>query len=203
MWWCLTRKVKLRGGCFVCWCLLQEYSSAQTSLAPPPRDKPRCLEGSARDIYKVNFDGSVRNKQKIAGVGVVVRNYKGEVIASMTEQIPFTLDVDSEWLLSMGFSLPRSWVYWIIKSKGIRQTSSMVRSLWSVCYHLLGISSKQLGTAYGIFFLLLFLMFLGWGIMWLIVYLGLLVTTSLWEYGIWMEDVLPSLSSWVSLEAEI
>ncbi|KAG5534007.1 hypothetical protein RHGRI_028013 [Rhododendron griersonianum] len=85
--------------------------SAQTSLAPPPRDKPRCLEGSARDIYKVNFDGSVRNKQKIAGVGVVVRNYKGEVIASMTEQIPFTLDVDSEWLLSMGFSLPRSWVY--------------------------------------------------------------------------------------------
>ncbi|KAI8540611.1 hypothetical protein RHMOL_Rhmol09G0276600 [Rhododendron molle] len=86
-------------------------STAQTSLAPPPRDKPRCLEGSARDIYKVNFNGSVRNKQKIAGVGMVVRNYKEEVIASMTEQIPFTLDVDSEWLLSMGFSLPRSWVY--------------------------------------------------------------------------------------------
>ncbi|KAH7850814.1 hypothetical protein Vadar_003309 [Vaccinium darrowii] len=62
---------------------------AQSSIAPPPRDKPSC------SWKAILMDLFVTNKHKIAGVGVVVRDYKGEFIASMTEQIPLTLDVHS------------------------------------------------------------------------------------------------------------
>ncbi|KAL0015374.1 hypothetical protein SO802_002443 [Lithocarpus litseifolius] len=39
------------------------------------------------DTYKINYDGAVFTKSNEAGIGVVVRNEKGEVMASLAEKI--------------------------------------------------------------------------------------------------------------------
>jgi len=52
-------------------------------LIPPPR--PLC---------KVNFDAVVFNEDRKAGVGVVIRNYLGQIMASMTEKCNLPTLVD-------------------------------------------------------------------------------------------------------------
>ena len=46
-----------------------------------------------RDIYKVNYDGAIFEQQGKAGLGVVIRNSNGEVMASMSllVQLPSTV----------------------------------------------------------------------------------------------------------------
>ena len=47
------------------------------------------------DCFKVNFDGATFPKMSKAGLGVVIRNCQGNVMASLSEQapIPFSLDI--------------------------------------------------------------------------------------------------------------
>ena len=45
---------------------------------PPPPTRP-CL--------RVNFDGAVFKEENMAGLGVVICNEKGQVIASMAEKV--------------------------------------------------------------------------------------------------------------------
>ena len=40
------------------------------------------------EFYKVNYDGAMFAELGVAGIGVVVRNEKGEVMASLAEKIP-------------------------------------------------------------------------------------------------------------------
>ena len=46
-----------------------------------------------RDIYKVNYDGAIFEQQGKAGLGVVIQNSNGEVMASMSQlvQLPSTV----------------------------------------------------------------------------------------------------------------
>ena len=39
-------------------------------------------------MYKVNYDGAVFSQQGKAGLGVIIRNSEGAVMASMSQQIP-------------------------------------------------------------------------------------------------------------------
>lgn len=42
------------------------------------------------DSYETNYDGAVFEDTNEAGIGVVVRNAKGEVIATLSEKIPLS-----------------------------------------------------------------------------------------------------------------
>ena len=39
-------------------------------------------------MYKVNYDGALFSQQGKAGLGVIIRNSEGDVMASMSQQIP-------------------------------------------------------------------------------------------------------------------
>ena len=60
-------------------CCSVSRSPARVRLIPPPPP-----------LFKVNFDGVVFNEDRKAGVGVVIRNCLGQVMASMTEKVQFT-----------------------------------------------------------------------------------------------------------------
>ncbi|KAF5931695.1 hypothetical protein HYC85_027866 [Camellia sinensis] len=45
-------------------------------------------------VFKLNFDGLIRKAQVVAGIGIIVRDCNGAIIASMVEQIPYLEDVD-------------------------------------------------------------------------------------------------------------
>nr|XP_023900897.1 uncharacterized protein LOC112012746 [Quercus suber] len=44
-------------------------------------------------MYKVNYDGAIFSQQERAGVGVVIRNAEGAVMASLSQQIPLPTTV--------------------------------------------------------------------------------------------------------------
>ena len=54
----------------------QVRSKPQTRWKAPPPNK-----------YKINYDGAISNTDNTAGIGVVVRDYHGEVIASLVQQL--------------------------------------------------------------------------------------------------------------------
>ena len=47
-----------------------------------------------RDTYNVNYDGACFAKTDEAGIGVVVRNELGQVMACLAEKIPMPLSVE-------------------------------------------------------------------------------------------------------------
>ena len=64
--------------------LLEEYKKAQATL-----EIPRATPGSSywkppsQDVYKLNFDATVFSDLNCSGVGAIIRNYDGEVMAGM------------------------------------------------------------------------------------------------------------------------
>ena len=59
-------------------------SRVQSQWSPPPID-----------CFKVNFDGATFPEMGKAGLGVVIRNWQGNVMASLSKQapLPFSLDI--------------------------------------------------------------------------------------------------------------
>ena len=80
------------------------YKSALTLLAEFQQKKPRIVGQSHAspnhwqppppNSVKVNFDGSVFGDSHEAGVGVVIRNKRGEVMASLSEKIVMPASVE-------------------------------------------------------------------------------------------------------------
>ena len=64
-------------------CCFISRSPTRVRLIPPPPP-----------LFKVNFDGVVFNEDRKAGVGVVIRNCLGQVMASMTEKCNLPTLVD-------------------------------------------------------------------------------------------------------------
>ena len=58
-----------------------------------PKQKPAILKWHppSIDTYKINYDGTVFTESNEAGLGIVVRNEKGEVMASLAEKIGMPL----------------------------------------------------------------------------------------------------------------
>ena len=59
------------------------------------------VKWTAPDIngYKTNFDGAMFHDSGEAGLGVVIRNHEGEVMASLSEKIPLPPSVTQLELL--------------------------------------------------------------------------------------------------------
>ena len=80
----------------------QSPKQAAASWTPPP------LHG-----YKINFDGEILEQENRAGLGVVIRNHDGMVMASLSEIIPLpsiVIEVETlaaqrvvEFALELGF----------------------------------------------------------------------------------------------------
>ena len=72
--------------------LVAERFSEYCAIFPPTQpSRPRIRtrwKPPLVDIFKINFDGAVFAEENCSGVGVIVRNRKGLVIATMSEKIP-------------------------------------------------------------------------------------------------------------------
>ncbi|CAL5355830.1 unnamed protein product [Camellia sinensis] len=75
--------------------LVSDFDQAQQRIQGPLlRDRVVCWCAPAEGWFKVNFDGARFKELQTVGVGVVIRNSMGEVMAAMTEQLPFWVDAD-------------------------------------------------------------------------------------------------------------
>lgn len=61
--------------------------SRDTRVKKIQRVKKKIGNHQMRNCYKTNFDGAIFEKEWEAGIGVVVRNHRGEVMASLSEKI--------------------------------------------------------------------------------------------------------------------
>ncbi|KAL0005280.1 hypothetical protein SO802_012841 [Lithocarpus litseifolius] len=69
----------------------ERYSEFQATLPPssPSRSPLRTLwKPPPLDTFKINFDGAVFAEENYSGVGVIIRNREGLVIAALSEKIP-------------------------------------------------------------------------------------------------------------------
>ena len=64
---------------------LEEFT-AVIPPKPPPYPKPRIVwKPPSTNMLKINFDGAVFRKENRSGVGVVIRNFEGLVLASLSQ----------------------------------------------------------------------------------------------------------------------
>uniref|UniRef100_A0A7N2N2Z4 RNase H type-1 domain-containing protein n=1 Tax=Quercus lobata TaxID=97700 RepID=A0A7N2N2Z4_QUELO len=72
---------------------LQEFSVQQPSTLPTRNNVVVSWHPPARSWYKVNFDCALFEKDQCAGIGVVIRNDQGLVMASLSQRIPLPFTV--------------------------------------------------------------------------------------------------------------
>ena len=69
----------------------ERFTEFRAIFPPTPPSRPRIRtrwKPPPVDIFKINFDGAVFAEENCSGVGVIVRNREGLVIATMSEKIP-------------------------------------------------------------------------------------------------------------------
>ncbi|XVF57201.1 hypothetical protein PTKIN_Ptkin06aG0185400 [Pterospermum kingtungense] len=66
---------------------IKEYNDAQLPTAFVRVRSQTRWEPPLRDIVKVNFDGALRKNDRVAGVGVVIRNARGEFMGALAAPI--------------------------------------------------------------------------------------------------------------------
>ncbi|XP_065636023.1 uncharacterized protein LOC111983043 isoform X1 [Quercus suber] len=66
---------------------LAEYRSANVSTEPAPRSQDVRRSPPPTASYKMNMDGAVFKTQKSAGVGVIIRDEQGQVVAALSQKI--------------------------------------------------------------------------------------------------------------------
>lgn len=72
---------------------LQEYRVAQP-LVQPQADRLRVKwKASHGEYYKINFNGAMFTEIDRAGIRVIIRDYKGFAMASLSQIIPLPLTV--------------------------------------------------------------------------------------------------------------
>uniref|UniRef100_A0A7N2LAT9 RNase H type-1 domain-containing protein n=1 Tax=Quercus lobata TaxID=97700 RepID=A0A7N2LAT9_QUELO len=74
---------------------LQEFWDVQRSSTRPmvPREVVRSKSPFA-GLFKINFDGAIFENMDLAGLGFVVRDEHGMIIASLSQRIPLPSSVD-------------------------------------------------------------------------------------------------------------
>ena len=70
--------------------LLQEFLQArEVELSPPHPQVIQRWHPPDPYFYKINFDAAVFQASNLAGVGVIARNNRGDLIGALTMPIPF------------------------------------------------------------------------------------------------------------------
>ncbi|KAL0003498.1 hypothetical protein SO802_017279 [Lithocarpus litseifolius] len=81
--------IKKTGAALVKWSAqyLDEYRGANSSPEPIPRSQDVKWSPPPRTRYKINVDGAVFKTQKSAGVGVLIRDEHGQIVAALSQKI--------------------------------------------------------------------------------------------------------------------
>ncbi|XP_050280506.1 uncharacterized protein LOC126721501 [Quercus robur] len=66
------------------WDEIRSVNPLPNPIKPEPKPK---WTAPPRNKYKVNYDAAISNAENKAGIGVVVRDYNGEVMASLIQQL--------------------------------------------------------------------------------------------------------------------
>ena len=73
--------------------ILTEFLEAQEAPNLPTRNAEHPIEVKWKPPepgrYKINYDGAMFTETNEAGIGVIIRNHKGEAMASMCHRIPY------------------------------------------------------------------------------------------------------------------
>ncbi|KAK9987897.1 hypothetical protein SO802_028136 [Lithocarpus litseifolius] len=65
-----------------------ERASCSVGFHQPRPHQVAAWQAPVHDAYKVNFNGTIFAEEGLAGLGVVIRNDHGQIMASLTQQIP-------------------------------------------------------------------------------------------------------------------
>ena len=71
----------------------KEFQTAQSTFSKQMHRKHTRWKPPEAGQFKVNYDGAVFREQGRAGIGVVIRNSDGAVLASLSQQIPLPTTV--------------------------------------------------------------------------------------------------------------
>ncbi|XP_075649759.1 uncharacterized protein LOC142620244 [Castanea sativa] len=66
---------------------LYEFSNLHNPISASAATPATCWRPPDQGFFKINFDGALFSKENRAGIGVVVRNEEGLVLASLSQQI--------------------------------------------------------------------------------------------------------------------
>ncbi|KAL0005066.1 hypothetical protein SO802_012627 [Lithocarpus litseifolius] len=66
---------------------LSEFQSKQPTGTTHQKPAAPKWQPPPKDTYKINYDGAVFSKSEEAGIGVVIRNERGEMMASLAEKV--------------------------------------------------------------------------------------------------------------------
>ena len=80
--YCLTKDLKLTAQ--ERWDEIRLVNPLPNPIRPEP--KPKWI-APPWDKYKINYDAAISNAENKAGIGIVVRDYNGEVMASLIQQL--------------------------------------------------------------------------------------------------------------------
>ncbi|XP_030968534.1 uncharacterized protein LOC115989027 [Quercus lobata] len=74
---------------------IRDFKNLTSMPSAPVRTAPRGWRPLANDVWKINFDGAMFGESDEAGIGVIIRDCRGEVKAALSEKIkkPPTVDV--------------------------------------------------------------------------------------------------------------
>lgn len=67
--------------------LLVEFQQGKQRQEPKNRVGPMRWQSPLEDIVKENFDGAVFREDQETGIGVVIRNNKGQMLAALSEKV--------------------------------------------------------------------------------------------------------------------
>ena len=89
---------------------LAEFDAALPPKPPVlPRQKVLWKPRPEPSIFKINFDRAVFTNEKKSGIGVGIRDYQGQVIASLAQQLPHALLPIEVEVLAAAHALEFGW----------------------------------------------------------------------------------------------
>lgn len=95
---------------------LQEYHQLRSTHAKIPRTAKAVKWWPPQSgLLKVNFDGALFAEENIAGLGVIIRNDSGLVMAALSQQIPLLASVEMVEVLAARRAL------WFAKELGFQR----------------------------------------------------------------------------------
>ena len=71
----------------------KEFQRIHTATVTPQHRNHTRWKPPEQGLYKINYDGAVFTQQNRAGLGVVIRDSEGAVMASMSQQVPLPTTV--------------------------------------------------------------------------------------------------------------
>ncbi|XP_075665089.1 uncharacterized protein LOC142634697 [Castanea sativa] len=118
--------------------LLVEYKNAQSQLAIPVSSSvPQSWQPPEGTLYKLNFDAAVFTDMAASGVGVIIWNYNGQVMAALSSKGPTVLDSEEAEILAcrqaMKFAIDAGFSELVVEGDNINVMCSIFsdRTDWS------------------------------------------------------------------------